>query len=265
MGEITYSVFTKPWQQVTMAELASLVSELGFSAVEFPVRPGYQVEPESVGRGLPELARVLADHGVSIASVAGPTDEATIAACAEAGVPTIRVCLRMSAEEGYMAGEARLRKEHDALEPLLERYGVQLGIQNHNGPDIANAMAVRHLIEGRDPRSFGIVWDAAHEALAGTEPEFAIDIAWPYLCMVNLKNGYWRRVNGPEAPYAQWKTYWTTGRHGLCDWPRVVAELKRRDYAGVVCLTAEYADKEAVDRLIAEDMAFARSLFDGQD
>jgi hypothetical protein len=41
----------------------------------------------------------------------------------------------------------------------------------------------------------------------------------------------------------------------------VVAELKRRSYQGVVCLTAEYSDQASVDRLIAEDLAYARSLF----
>jgi hypothetical protein len=29
-----------------------------------------------------------------------------------------------------------------------------------------------------------------------------------------------------------------------------------------VCLTAEYSDEAAVERLIAEDIAFARSLFE---
>ena len=261
MSNIVYSVFTKPWREQSIAELGKLVSGLGFTAIEFPVRPGYQVEPENVGRGLPELARGLADYGVSIASVAGPTDEATIAACAEAGVPTVRICLRMDAPDGYLAAEARLRREYDAMIPLLERYGVQIGIQNHNGPDLANALAIRHLIGDYAPKHFGAVWDAAHEALAGTEPEFALDIIWSHLCMVNLKNGFWQRINGPEAPYALWKTYWTSGQHGLANWPRVVAELKRRGYRGVVCLTAEYSDHDSVDRLIAEDMAFAQELF----
>jgi hypothetical protein len=40
-----------------------------------------------------------------------------------------------------------------------------------------------------------------------------------------------------------------------------VAELRRRDYQGVVCLTAEYSDQAAVDRLIAEDIAFTKELF----
>jgi sugar phosphate isomerase/epimerase len=261
MGEITYSVFTKPWPDLSIPELGELVSGLGFQAVEFPVRPGYQVEPEDVTQGLPRLAEGLAEHGVGIASVAGPIDEPTIAACAEAGVPTIRICVSIDREAGYLAEVERLQREYDALVPLLEQYGVQIGIQNHCGYDVPNALGIQHLIGKYDPAHFGAVWDAAHEALAGTEPEFAIDIVWSHLCMVNLKNGFWRRTNGPEAQYAQWKSYWTSGRHGLAVWPRVVDELTRRDYEGVVCLTAEYADHDAVNRLITEDLAFAKGLF----
>jgi len=79
--------------------------------------------------------------------------------------------------------------------------------------------------------------------------------------MVNLKSAFWRRTNGPEAEIAEWSAYWTTGRNGRGNWPRVAAELTRRGYKGAVCLTAEYTDEHAVDRLIAEDIAFARSLF----
>jgi hypothetical protein len=41
----------------------------------------------------------------------------------------------------------------------------------------------------------------------------------------------------------------------------VAAELKRRTYQGVICLTAEYSDEPAVNRLIAKDLLFAQALF----
>jgi hypothetical protein len=41
----------------------------------------------------------------------------------------------------------------------------------------------------------------------------------------------------------------------------VARELKRRGYTGVLCFSAEYSDEVAVKRLIAEDIAFARTLF----
>ena len=56
------------------------------------------------------------------------------------------------------------------------------------------------------------------------------------------------------------ETTWS-GRQGLASWPRVAAELQRRAYSGVVCLTAEYTDEAAVSRLVADDIAYAKSLF----
>ncbi len=79
--------------------------------------------------------------------------------------------------------------------------------------------------------------------------------------MVNLKNAYRRHAGAGEAGEAQWHVSWCAGREGFTSWPRVAAELRRRDYRGVVCLTAEYDEEERVDELIAADLSFARSLF----
>jgi sugar phosphate isomerase/epimerase len=256
---VQFSVFTKPWK-MPLPELAALVRRLGFAGIELPVRPGFQVEPAAVTRELPRAAKLLGEQGVAIFSVAGPTDEPTIATCAELGIPLIRIMAPIGAD-GYLATEARLRRELDRLVPLLDKYGVGVGIQNHCGRFVSNAAELRALLAGYDPRHVAAVWDAAHESLQGAEPELALDQIWPHLRMVNLKNAFWQRTSGPEAEVAAWRPYWTSGRQGLASWPRVVAELKRRGYAGVVCLTAEYTDEAATNRLVAEDLAFARSLF----
>ncbi len=261
MDGISFSVFTKPWK-MPIAELGQHVGRLGFDGIELPVRPGFQVEPQNVARDLPIAARQLAEHGLRILSVAGPTDEATIVTCAELGIPVIRIMAPIG-EDGYLASEARLQRELDALIPLLDKHGVTIGVQNHHGRYVSNASGLRQLVARYDPRHVGIVWDASHNALQGEDPELALDIAWSHLRMVNLKNAYWRRTSGPEAEAARWEIQWTTGRQGLASWPRVVAELKAREYQGVVCLTAEYSDVSAVNRLIAEDIAYAKSLFGG--
>lgn len=263
MDGIRFSVFTKPWKSLSPAVLGEFVAGLGLDGIELPVRPGYQVEPDRVAT-LSAAAKTLAEFGVKILSVAGPTDETTIAACAEAGVPTIRVMAPVNSGESYPEAEARYRRAYDALVPLLEKYGVQLGVQNHFGRFVANAVGLQRLVAPYDPRHIAIVWDAAHEALNGNDLDLALDVAWPHLCMVNLKNAYWRRVNGPEAEVADWQVYWTAGRHGQASWPNVVADLKARGYQGVVCLPAEYTDEDAVERLITEDIAFVRDLFDGK-
>ncbi|MDD4140401.1 MAG: hypothetical protein PHN53_13540, partial [Eubacteriales bacterium] len=85
------SVFTKPWPNISVDELGELVSQLGFDGVELPVRPGFQLEPDQVEKGLPQVAARLATHGVSIMSVAGSLEEPFFAGCQAAGVPLIRV------------------------------------------------------------------------------------------------------------------------------------------------------------------------------
>lgn len=256
---VVFSVFTKSWKSPA-PELAKFVRGLGFSAIELPVRPGYQVEPENVERDLPKVAKQFTDCGVQIASIAGPTDERTLAACAAAGVPTIRVMVQIG-DAGYLATVAQVQREYDAMVPLLEKHKVRIGVQNHCDRFVCNATGLRHLVEKYDPRHIGIVWDAGHNGINGEDPEMALDIVWSHLCVVNLKNAFWHRMNGPEAEHVQWRPYWTTGRQGIASWPRVAAELKKRNYRGVICLSAEYDDGASVNRLIAEDIAFAKSLF----
>jgi sugar phosphate isomerase/epimerase len=256
-----FTVFTKPWKTLTMENLAVHVKRLGFDGVEFPLRPGYQVEPEAAAKGLPRLARVFADQGLKIASIAGPTDEVTFAACADAGIPVIRIMFGVRGEK-YTEAEIRIRRELDAMSKLAERYHVTVGIQNHSGDFApANASGLVRLCEGRDPRHVAAVWDAAHCALAGEEPEIGLDMCMKHLCMVNLKNAFWKRATGPEAEVVRWDHYYTSGRQGIASWPRIAALLKARAWKGVLCLTAEYTAEDQVDRLAAEDIAFARSLF----
>ena len=160
---IQFSVFTKAWKQ-PLPELAGMVRGWGFDGIELPVRPGYQVVPEQAGRDLPAAAKVLADHGLRIFSVAapgGPVAEELVAACAEAGVPVIRIMMGVG-PDGYMATEARTQRELTALLPVLQRYGVTIGVQNHCDACLCNAMGLRHLLEPFAPRDVAAVWDAAH-------------------------------------------------------------------------------------------------------
>ena len=260
MAGIVFSVFTKPWQTMPIEQLAESVRAMGFDGIEPPVRPGYQVQPETIGKLLPGAVRAMKAAGVRIFSIAGNTDEETIAACGECGVPMIRTMARIPDGVSYPDAEAALQREYGALVPALEKHKVTIGVQNHVGPFVSSALGLARLLQPLDGRHVAAVWDAAHEALAGGQPQYALDVIWPRLCMVNLKNVMYVRSNGPEAQVAAWQHHWTSGRHGLASWPVVVSELTKRAYRGVICLTAEYSSGEAT-RLAPEDLLFARSLF----
>ncbi|MEZ6191978.1 MAG: hypothetical protein R3C45_11930 [Phycisphaerales bacterium] len=103
----------------------------------------------------------------------------------------------------------------------------------------------------------------AHNTFAGEEPELALDVVWPHLCLVNLKNGLWERKGMDDLGVTQWRSRWVAGHEGICDWPRVIDELKRRGYTGDICLTAEYSDKapDEVEQLVTQDLALAKRCF----
>jgi sugar phosphate isomerase/epimerase len=262
MSDVLFSVFTKPWQKQPLTEVCALVHDMGFDAVELTVRPGYQVTPETIAKGLPEAVKIFADNGVRITSLAVDAEERTIAAAAENNVRLIRENAR-STKDGYRVAEDRVLKAYDALVPHLDKYKVTLGVQNHSGPYLANnASGLRWLLQKFDPKHVGAVLDFGHCSVQGENSENAIDIIWPQLAMVNFKNAIWRATTAPEAEYQKWTVNWVAGNKGLADWPLAMKILKKRGYKGVMTLTAEYTDKQAVNDLVRADGHWARQVWE---
>jgi sugar phosphate isomerase/epimerase len=257
---VTFSVFTKPWPHTSVAELGAFVKGMGFDGIELPIRPGYQVEPETIAVELPRAAAELAAIGVRITSVAAEPDDVTIAACGQAGVPVVRICTQIG-PDGYLASVSEAQRQYEAIVPLLDQHSVTLGIQNHSGGFVSHALGLHHLLEPFEARHVAAIWCPAHNAIGGEFPDTAVDIVWPHLCQVKFKNVFWERKTGPEAEDVLWRPHWTSGIQGLASWPWVARELEKRGFDGVICLDAEYDDHDAVDELITADIAFARSLF----
>lgn len=257
------AIFTKPWKSLPLPELAAHIKSLGFDLIELPVRPGFQVEPEHIERDLPAAVKLLGEQGIRVLNVTAALpfdDERLYSTCAAAGIKMNRVMF-WQRDLDYWSAEAEARRQLDSALPFCERYDVQIGVQNHSGKFVpVNEMGTYNLLKDYDPRYVAAVWDPAHNALEGMDSDAALDILAPYLCVVNLKNAHWRRINGPEAEVAEWKIYWTSGAQGRASWPRVIAKLKAIGYSGPICFSAEYSDEERVDELIVKDLAFARGL-----
>ncbi len=259
--DLQVSIFTKPWNALALPELAARVAAMGMDGIELPVRPGCQVEPANVRRDLPAAVGIMKDHGLRIFSVAADPVAETIEACGVSGVGILRTMPKIEDGESYLEAERRHRDSYASLVPTLAAHGVRLGVQQHAGPFVSSAAGILRLIEHLPPEQVGAVWDPAHCSLAGERPEYAIDILWKHLCMVNMKNAIWRRTTGPEAEEVVWDRYWTSGKHGLTSWSEVARVLHGRGYKGIVLHFAEYADHDSADRLAVEDMDYLCRVF----
>ncbi len=248
------TVFSKPWtEEVGIEQLADIVAGLGLDGVELAVRPGYQVTPADIAAGLPRAAKIFRERGLFIGSVAADTDEKTIAACGEAGVSIIRICVGIDMTIGYRASEEKLRRGFDALIPALDKHGVAIGVQNHCDFMVGSAIGLMHLIEQYDPKHVCAVLDPAHCAVDGEPPAMALDIVWSHLGMINFKSAAHWRVNGPDEEEARWKVIWTTSQHSGYSWRTMVAELRKSGYAGTICLPAEYSNTDFNRQLMGND------------
>jgi sugar phosphate isomerase/epimerase len=276
MKDLSFAVFTKPWRTQSLDELGQLVAQMGFDAVEYPLRGGYQVQPEEGTEGIKKLCRTLEKHGVKVASIAGGIDvkvtdgkgevvgvtEELFAGCGEAGVPIVRICQGYDRGRGFFENVDSLRAKFDAVARLAEKHSVTLGVQMHYGSaDIIGSYDSYILLKDYNPKHIAAVWDAGHSGLTGENPRYALDCLWNNLCMVNFKAAYWYRSNGPEADQAKWGVYWTTGVNGMCPWDEAVAYLKERGYTGTVCLPAEYSDEPNVEAYTRQDIAYIKKLF----
>ncbi|GAA1570290.1 hypothetical protein GCM10009789_24800 [Kribbella sancticallisti] len=227
-----WSVFTKPWPELPGDELGRLVAGLGFTGAEIPVRDTAYVTPATAEAELPKFAAQLRAEGVEPISIASDLSEATFAACAQAGVPMIRIMAPLG-PDGYVASVRRTRRLLEETAALAEQYGVQVGVQPHHGKFMSSSLGVMQLLEGL-PGQFKVVWDAAHDALAGDDPAITLELVRERLGIVNLKNVKYVEADGG------WKPWFVQAGEGLSDWSAVFRHLQ--DFTGPICLTGQYSD-----------------------
>jgi sugar phosphate isomerase/epimerase len=156
-----------------------------------------------------------------------------------------------------------LRRKYDSILPLCKKYNVTLGIQMHHGDaDITASYDTYILLKDYDPKYIAAVWDAGHSGLAGENPRYGLDCLWDHLCMVNFKAAYWFRKNDTAlADEAVWGVKWVPAKNGMGSWKGAVEHLKKRGYAGTVCLPAEYSDGPNVELYAREDVKYIKELF----
>jgi sugar phosphate isomerase/epimerase len=246
-----WSVFTKPWIGLPGDELGRLIAGIGFAGAEIPVRDTAYVTSLTVETELPKFTAQLRAEGVEPISVASDLSERVFAACAEAGVPVIRIMAGLG-PDGYAASVRRNRVMLEEAAVLAERYDVQVGVQPHHGRFVASTLGVLQLLDGL-PDRFKLVWDAAHDALAGDDPAVTLELGADRLGIVNLKNVHYLRTDD-----GTWKPYFVQADEGLSDWSAVFAALDKLDHAGPICLTGQYSDLSVpVEERLRKDLQTA--------
>lgn len=263
-------LFTKPFSKDSLPELASRVRDMGFQGVEYPFRPGYQVDLERAPEGIPSLVEAMEAEGLEVTVATAnfdqydsPVVEGFYKAVGYAGIPFIRPSYYPVRGFSFWKGLEEARRKIRSLAALSAEYGPKTLLHNHYGQLFTcSCLAARMLAESCDPQHVGIYVDFAHLSLNGEPFEMALGICGEYFSLVGVKANRYVPLEPDEHRQLCYAIEWVPLAQGITDWPSVVKSLRRVNYDGPYVFHAEYTAHERTAELIVEDRTFLARIVD---
>jgi sugar phosphate isomerase/epimerase len=236
--------FSKPFQQLSAAETAAFVAEVGWDGIECPVRPKGQIEPEKAPDELPKLAEAMRKQKLdvyilttAITSMKTPHTETVLRTASKLGIKRIRLGFwkypKDKAPADYLKEIAPdLKDIADACKSL----GLQAGFQNHSGKDYVGAPIwdVFSMIKELDPKSIGMCFDIGHATIeGGLSWPIEARLIEPYYTAVFVKDFFWKKDE------KAWKMTWCNLGDGMVN-KSFFDNLKKSNYSGPISQHHEY-------------------------
>lgn len=271
-------IFSKHLQFLNYRETGAMASEMGFSGVDLTVRPGGHVLPDRVKNDLNTAVREIKEAGskcemitTQVESVNNPLD---VNVLREASINGIR--FYRSNWFKYKQGERMedtlidYQNEVKKLGDLNKELGIIGCYQNHAGRSIgASYWEIKKLLETVDNDYFGTQYDIRHAiAEAGLSWENGLELLYPHIKTIVLKDFKWGKVNG------QWKPINTPIGEGMVDFTHYFKLLKSHKLRPPVSLHLEYdlggaekgadtlkVDKKVVFQAMKKDLNLIQQLW----
>lgn len=249
---------SKFFAELSPAELGAKVADLGYDGVDLCIREGHPVDLENVVQALPEAVKIFGDIGLSCPLATAPTTfndptaiaaEKLYAACAEAGVPRIKIGYWYCGEgEDYWQVLAGAKESLAGFARLSERYGVQTCCHTHSGPCLgSNCAGLMHLIGDFSPSEVGAYPDFGHMALDGEDLAMGLSMLAGRLSIAAAKDATHVEQAGAEPPRGP---IFTHVGAGSVDWRRALRLLAGMDFSGPLVVHTEYSFAEAIIRQV---------------
>ena len=249
---------SKFFTELSVEQLGEKAIELGYDGVDICVRPGHPIHIDNVMEALPEAMQVwrgqnlvcpLATAGTDITDPNAPEVEGLYAACAEAGIPRLKIGFwRFNEEDDYWQVIDAARRNLEGFSAFSEKYGVQTCYQIHSGPCLgSNCAGLMHLIRGFDPQHIGAYPDPGHLALDGEDWAMGLAMIGDYLSIVGIKDALYLPQPDHTPPYVP--CFVKVG-DGCVDWHRYLGFLCKSSFDVPLTVHTEYRFDESIIRQV---------------
>ncbi len=271
-------IFSKHLQFLSYDEAASVAAELGFSGVDWSVRPKGHVLPERVEMDLPNVVEAMKKAGFSPLMMTTAVNDSNDA--------TDRRVLQTAAKLGFQHYRMNWYSyPHDQSMPdALQEYGRKMaglgqfnkelglvgGYENHAGELVgASVWELWEMLKNTDPAYMGVQYDIRHATVeGGLSWKNGLQLLKPHIKTITLKDFHWVKKNG------RWEAENVPIGEGMIDFTAYFRLLKQYKIQVPVSLHAEYPlggaengatkltiDKKQVFDAIKRDLGRVRELW----
>jgi sugar phosphate isomerase/epimerase len=279
-----YSVTSVILPELDVAETCRLLQELGYDGVEWRVRytpadaagKGYSfwgahktdLSPANLVARADEVARITADHGLAIPSIAANLrcDELEDVKLLAEGVARLgNVPIRLGAPTGY----DRTANYNDLYEQAVEAYGKAIAvlkpfglraiIEIHGNTIMVSASLAHRIVSNFSPDEMGVIYDINNMTRDGFETfRIGMELLGDY--MQHCHAGGWRPVEKGrrEDGTLDWDLEGCSLAESRLDVPLFMADLKAVGYQGFISIE-DFRDMDPREKLSTE-IAYLRRV-----
>jgi sugar phosphate isomerase/epimerase len=249
---------SKFFTELSVEQLGEKTIELGYDGVDICVRPGHPIHVNNVIEALPKAMKVwsgqnltcpLATAATDITNPNAPEVEGLYVACAEAGIPRLKIGFwRFNEGDDYWQVIDAARRELEGFNAFSEKYGVQTCYQIHSGACIgSNCAGLMHLIRGFNPQHIGAYPDPGHLLLDGEDWAMGLAMIGDYLSIIGIKDALYLPQPDHTPPYIP--CFVKVG-DGCVDWERYLGLLCKSGFEGPLTVHTEYRFDESIIRQV---------------
>ncbi|MHC4592554.1 MAG: sugar phosphate isomerase/epimerase family protein, partial [Planctomycetota bacterium] len=203
-----YSLVTPDYEA---DEAAALVAEIGYEGIEWTVdyanavwdgNSKWHINTDDLEASCAAARDAAERNGLAIPCLGTRCNcfdtegiELAMKVAQLVGSPAVRVMAPWyDGSEHFRALFERARTAYAAVEELAKDAGVQAIIELHGGAITASASGTMRLVEGRDPRWVGAMYDPGNMVREGMENwRMGIEMLGPYVAHVHAKDSIWVR------------------------------------------------------------------------
>jgi sugar phosphate isomerase/epimerase len=244
--KLPISLFCKPFHWAPVPEMASMVRDLGFDAVELTVRKTGYIQPERVSGDLPEAFETLKKAGLQLSMITTDISDARTPHAADMLRTASKLGIRYYRWAGFKYDYEKpltpqlkgLRGPVADLAALTKEFGMRGVYHAHSGLGYvgSNFADLWYLLQDVDPKVLGVNYDTGHATAEGGRGAWrnSLGLLMPHIGGLAIKDLIWeKRAKG------EWEVRWCELGKGMIHLPETLAELKKANFRGPVSMHFE--------------------------